>query len=260
MQFMKPQSPFYAKTYWKTNKLFTTSSACLFACLLMMTACSDEPKTEPKAPVTSSQNTESQPKQVASEASDEQTDQQANEDLNLDDLDSLLTDVATTKPKQTANSAWSDGGVKNQGDVTIAKHISKGLAMGFNYELQNSSRWDDEQIRCFGKLDYGFAVNDIQRLIISGLTNDEFNKATKFYGSSTGKYIDRWMTRHVAELAEGETPTVDDLNLSEQGRVEFVRFMGSSADRKLERLINSYQMENIIVSKTKGRLMACDML
>ncbi len=238
-----------------SKRRFTTS--LLVACIATMTACGDEPK---QANVTTEQvtnnlqtNDKTEPKKVEIAKPEEQQ-----EDVSLDDLDNLLMEVSIPKTDKPANSAWSDSS-KYTGDDTIAKHISKGLAIGFNYSIQNSDDWSDEQVRCFGRVNHNFVVADVQRLVVDRLTAKEFDKATEFYSSSASRRIEQWATNHVAEFVEGETPSVDDLHLSRQEKVEFMRFMGSSADRKLDRLINSYQMQNLVINKTKGRFMACNM-
>ncbi len=233
-------------------------ASLLVACIATMTACSDEPKQTDVTTGQASTNAQSndKPEKVNVKTTNPEKQQ---DDVNIDDLDSLLMEVSTSQTDKSANSAWSNSS-QYAGDDTIAKNISKGLAMGFNYQIKNSGNWTDEQIRCFGRLSNNFAVPEVQQMVTDSLTTEEFDKATEFYRSSAGKRLERWAEKHVDALSDGVTPSVNDLHLSRQEKLDFMRFMGSSADRKLNNLIKSYRMEVFLVNKTKGRLMACDML
>lgn len=205
----------------------------------------------------------------------------ANTAVDLAEIDKLLgekTPKVPTVNKKTGqlsvapnvqqnvqqNSQQTDNQLANSDamsqDNSYAKAISKGLAIGFNYELQNDDHWTDKQRNCFGTLDHNFLTQDIQQILVSRLTPAELNYLNDFQRSPVGRKINKWAENNVDAFIDGIDPDVDDLNLTTKETLLVISFAASPTERKLKQFINEDSLGLLMLSKTQYKMVNCGMI
>ncbi len=121
-----------------------------------------------------------------------------NNDVNLNSVDDIINDLAieSNQLKQPAVNARNDvkGSDKNpfyDNDKTLAIFISKALKVLFN-EKTNHYGLDDNEEKCLGKLDYRFAVNDVNIILKQQLSVEEFNNLTDFVATNDRRMLNEY--------------------------------------------------------------------
>lgn len=166
---------------------------------------------------------------------------------------------AEQNPQQTDNQSATNSQAMSQ-DNSYAKAISKGLAIGFNYELQNDDHWTDKQRNCFGKINENFLTNDIQQILLARLTPAELNYLNDFQRSPVGRKINKWAENNVDAFIDGIDPDVDDLNLTTKETLLVISFAASPTERKLKQFINEDSLGLLMLSKTQYKMVNCGMI
>ncbi len=238
-------------------KILTTTKTkffigCIVTCLTL-TACDDaeeEPQTVTLIPV----NTEKQinAQEVDSMLNDvsAETAQPTNETATVEELQ-----IQPIKPKSTDNKAIASSADSN----VLAVSLSKGLATGFNYQLIHNKQWTENEKECFGRIKNDFAVTELEKILKTELNEDEFQQATEFYQSSVGKQLEQWRDIHIDEVIKNNNIAVKNMNFTEKNLAKVSDFMGSSANIKINQLVKSPQIEQLVAQKISPQLFACGM-
>ncbi len=238
-------------------KLFNISKIrfsiyCIFACLsLTLTAC-DDPEDTPQevtlTPVsTSIMSLEDMQQDSLLNETSAETNQPLDEPKTAENLEVQPIEEIADKPIS------SD-------DNTLAVSLSRGLATGFNYQLANNQQWTQSEKDCFGRINNNFAVAELDKIIKTELNEDEFQQASKFYQSSAGKQLEQWRDTHLDKVVKNNNISVNDMNFAENDLVEIAEFNGSSANIKINQLLQNPQIEKLISQKIAPQLLACGMI
>ncbi len=233
--------------------------SCILACFTL-TACDD---------------TEEKPKQlIAPPLVTVQTETNNGNDaeVNIDELDDLLNEISVEtgqpiKESETVEEPQAEPveqGIDNKPIVPLdnnilAKSLSKGLATGFNYKLANNTQWKQAEKDCFGKINNNFLVTELEKLLKAELNKDEWQQATQFYQSSASKQLEQWRDSHLAEVVKNQKIAVDNMDISKENLAEINQFMSSSANIKINQLLQSPQIEQLTAEKISPQLLACGM-
>ncbi len=237
--------------------------SCVLACLTL-TACDDtEKKPQSQAEIATTPTQENQHNQI-------NNTENVDAEVNIDELDSLLNEVsAETGQPLNATEMVEEPKIEPVADNNkpiisadnniLAQSLSKGLATGFNYQLANNKQWQQAEKDCFGKINNDFLVTELAKLVKTTLNQDEWQQATKFYYSSASKQLEQWRDNHIADVVKNQNITINDMNISESDLSAINEFMGSSANTKINQLIASSQIEQLIAQKIAPQMLACGM-
>ncbi len=238
----------------------TTKTKMFISCILtcfILTAC-DDSEEKPQKVIT--------PPLVTV-----QTETNSNDaEVNIDELDDLLNEISV-ETGQPLNEIETVEEPQEQVQVTdnkpivewdtniLAVSLSKGLATGFNYQLLNNKQWKQGEKDCFGKINDDFVVNELDKIVKVQLSQDEFQQATQFYHSSASKQLEQWRDSHLNEVITNNNISINNMNIAEEDLSLITDFMGSSANIKINQLLQSPQIEQLVKEKISPQLLACGM-
>ncbi len=202
-----------------------------------------------------------------------QTETNSNdEEVSIEELDDLLNEISvetgtsinelkTLEEAQTKPvvQVTDNNPIISSDTNVVAKLLSKGLATGFNYQLVNNKQWQQAEKECFGRVSDDFLVTELEIIIKTELNEDEFQQATRFYYSSAGKQLEQWRDTHIAEAVTNNNISVNNMNINEEDLSAINEFMQSSANIKINQLLQSPQIERLIAEKIAPQLLACGM-
>lgn len=220
--------------------------ACMMTCLTL-TACDNTEDTQQEVMLTP----------VKTTIDNNNTDEEA----NLQELDALLDKASEeTAQPQVADNLQVKPLKKIANNTNIlAMTLSKGLATGFNYQLANNNQWKQAEKDCFGKLNNDFAVTELEKILKEELSEEEWQQATNFYQSSAGKQLAEWRDTHLDDVVKNNNISMSDMDFSEEDLAEITQFMSSSANIKINQLIQSAEIERLVTKKIAPQLLACGM-
>ncbi len=195
-----------------------------------------------------------------------------NAEVNIDELDNLLNEISVetgkplnepqppAKPKvEPIKQVVENKPIVPINTNILAKSLSKGLATGFNYQLVNNKQWQQAEKECFGRVGDDFVVTELETLVKTELNQDELQQATKFYNSVAGKQLEKWRDSHLTQVVENKNLSVENMNIAKENVAEINEFMESSANIKINQLLQSPQIEQLIAEKIAPQLLACGM-
>ncbi len=242
-------------TLTKTNFFIS----CILACCTL-TAC-DDTEEKPQQVIT--------PPLVTVQTNTNNTD---DAEVNIDELDDLLNEISAEtgqpiKESETVENPQAEPVEQLMESKPIipidtsvlAKSLSKGLATGFNYQLVNNKQWQQAEKECFGRVTNDFLVTELETLVKTELNQDELQQAINFYNSLSGKQLEQWRDTHLAQILENKNISVENMNIAKENLTEINQFMGSSANIKINQLLQSPQIEQLIAEKIAPQLLACGM-